>query len=174
MERHFTVSGFLSTSGRTALHWHRIGKWLPAGGHIEEHEDPVQAVLREVFEETGIEAEVLSTVSAYPHSQPVQIPPPVTIGIYDLSADSHSVGAHQHIDFVYFTVPAFSSQPDLPDDGHKWQWVDEATLRERAVLRTPSEGASRGGQEWPIEEDVRQLALASIEASRLRHSDGAS
>ena len=57
MERHFTVSGFVSQAGKTALHWHRLGLWLPPGGHIEADEDPIQAVLREVQEETGLAAD---------------------------------------------------------------------------------------------------------------------
>ena len=61
MERHLTVSGFVVHEGRVALHWHRkIGAWLPAGGHIEPGEDPVEAALREVREEFALEAAVLS------------------------------------------------------------------------------------------------------------------
>ena len=65
--RHFTATGFLSHDGRTALHWHRLGKWLPPGGHLEENEDPVQTVLREIEEETGIPARVIETATAYDH-----------------------------------------------------------------------------------------------------------
>jgi 8-oxo-dGTP pyrophosphatase MutT (NUDIX family) len=59
MERHFTVSGFLVEGDRTMLHWHKkLQLWLPPGGHIDPDEDPIQAVEREVREETGIEAVV--------------------------------------------------------------------------------------------------------------------
>ena len=44
MERHFTATGFVSHDGRTALHWHRFGLWLPPGGHVEPNEDPIEAV----------------------------------------------------------------------------------------------------------------------------------
>ncbi len=60
--RHMTVTGFLVFGGRVLLHWHRRNQlWLPMGGHIELNEDPIQAVLREVLEESGVEAEVLPT-----------------------------------------------------------------------------------------------------------------
>jgi len=36
--------------------------WLPAGGHNRADEDPVQAVLREVLEVTGLAVEVVPTV----------------------------------------------------------------------------------------------------------------
>ena len=54
------------TTGETALHWHRLGLWLPPGGHIEPNEDPIQAVLREIEEETGVEALIVPTSTPYP------------------------------------------------------------------------------------------------------------
>lgn len=162
MERHFTVSGFVSDGERTALHWHRIQKWLPAGGHIEQDEDPIEAVLREVKEETGIDVEVLPTVEPFGHTRPPQLPPPVTIGIYDLDADGHADGRHQHIDFVYFTRPLNGASLELPGGDETWEWVHETTLRTNPQLAVASCGA-----EMPIEDDVRRLALASIAASRV-------
>jgi len=52
--RHFTATGFVVHDGCVLLHWHpKVKAWLPPGGHIDENEDPVQAVLREVWEESG-------------------------------------------------------------------------------------------------------------------------
>ena len=36
---------------------HGEGTWAPPGGHIEFKEDPRDAVIREVFEETGLKVE---------------------------------------------------------------------------------------------------------------------
>lgn len=158
MERHFTVSGFVSQGGQTALHWHRLGLWLPPGGHIEANEDPIQAVRREVLEETGIEVDVLGEV-AFAHAGPPQLPPPVTIGAYNIERDSGASTAHQHIDFVYFTKPVPDACLDLPaTDG--WVWVDEATLIESTKLAPPE------GPPTAIPEDVRRLGLAAIAAAR--------
>jgi 8-oxo-dGTP pyrophosphatase MutT (NUDIX family) len=158
MERHFTVSGFVSQGGRTALHWHRLGLWLPPGGHIEPNEDPIQAVVREVLEETGIEVEVLGK-PPFPHTKPAQLPPPVTIGIYDIGFDIHTLGPSQHIDFIYFTRPVAGAPLDLPtSDG--WAWVDESTLAESTELAPPE------GPPTAIPEDVRRLGLAAIAAAR--------
>ena len=161
MERHFTATGFVSHDGRTALHWHRFGLWLPPGGHVEPNEDPVEAVLREVFEETGIAVEVLATAQPFAHAHPTQLPPPVTIGIYDIERDAHMPGPHQHIDFVYFTRPAAGSSLELPGGAEGWLWVDEQTLRGSVPLPLPSHGSSK-----PAPDDVRQLGLAAIEAVR--------
>jgi 8-oxo-dGTP pyrophosphatase MutT (NUDIX family) len=62
MIRHFTATGFVVRDHKTILHWHkRLQQWMPPGGHIEENEDPLEAVLREIKEETGISAEVFAT-----------------------------------------------------------------------------------------------------------------
>ncbi len=162
MERHFTVSGFVSQDGQTALHWHRLGLWLPPGGHIEANEDPIQAVLREVLEETGIEVAVLGTPT-FAHAEPAQLPPPVTIGVYNIERDSSTSTPHQHIDFVYFTRPRPGANLDLPtSDG--WAWVGEDALLEAAELAPPD------GPPTAIPEDVRHLGLAAIAAERAARS----
>ncbi|MCC6236834.1 MAG: NUDIX domain-containing protein [Dehalococcoidia bacterium] len=157
MERHFTVSGFVSEGGRTALHWHRHGLWLPPGGHIERDEDPVQAVIREVLEETELHVQVLGQIPLG-ITEPPQLPPPVTIGVYDIPRDSRTDGPHQHIDFVYFTRPLPGSSLQLPEV-LGWTWVDEQQLREGATLTPPD------GPPTPIPDDVRRLGLAAIAAA---------
>jgi 8-oxo-dGTP pyrophosphatase MutT (NUDIX family) len=167
LQRHFTVSGFVSHGGRTALHWHRLGLWLPPGGHIEPNEDPIEAVRREVLEETGIEVEVLPTAAPFAHIEPPQLPPPVTIGVYDIERDRHTPEAHQHIDFVYFTRPVPGASLDLPASDEGWLWVEEGALLDEApCLDLPTRhGPSKSAR---VPDDVRRLALASIEASRTR------
>lgn len=41
------------------VHHKKLNKWVQPGGHIEEHEDPEQAAIREVKEETGLDIELL-------------------------------------------------------------------------------------------------------------------
>jgi 8-oxo-dGTP pyrophosphatase MutT (NUDIX family) len=146
--RHFTVTGFVSHQRRTALHWHKFGIWLPPGGHIEPDEDPVGAVLREVREETGLAVEIVPATAAFAYQDPPQLPSPVTIGVYDISnGDGQLPDPHQHIDLIYFTRPV-EDDPRLPDDGHRWEWVDADTLRTSTTIK----------------HDVRVLGLAAIEA----------
>jgi 8-oxo-dGTP pyrophosphatase MutT (NUDIX family) len=55
---HVTSSAIVvGDDGRVLLHLHkRLGLWLQPGGHVDPGEDPRDAVLREVTEETGLEA----------------------------------------------------------------------------------------------------------------------
>jgi 8-oxo-dGTP pyrophosphatase MutT (NUDIX family) len=159
LPRHFTVTGFVSIAGRTALHWHpRLQRWLPPGGHIEADEDPVQAVLREVAEETGLAVEIVGALPfAYAH--PPQLAVPAAMAVYDIPRDGSLPGPHQHIDLIYFTRP-LDPAPALPEDEDCWAWVDEATLQRRPAV---FEARGRRGE---VAEDVRELALAAIAAVR--------
>lgn len=58
--RHFTVAVFVVHEGRVLLNVHpKLGIWLPPGGHIELNELPDEAAVREVQEETGVQAELV-------------------------------------------------------------------------------------------------------------------
>jgi 8-oxo-dGTP pyrophosphatase MutT (NUDIX family) len=149
VQRHFTVTGFLVDGDRTALHWHRKNQmWLPAGGHIEPDEDPVQAVVREVLEETGIEAEVVSPARTYSFATPAQLPPPMLILVEDIAE-----GPHQHIDMIYALRPRVAAAR-LADE---FRWVTESQLRADEALAVASCGV-----DMPVPEDVRTLALEAI------------
>ncbi|MFA7248540.1 MAG: NUDIX domain-containing protein [Dehalococcoidia bacterium] len=159
MPRHFTVTGFVSVGGRTALHWHpRLDRWLPPGGHVEPDEDPVEAVLREVREETGLDVEVIAEMP-FAYDFPPQLPAPAAIAVYDIPRDGSLAGPHQHIDLIYFTRP-LTPTPVLPADDHRWAWVDEATLQHRPAF------FEERGRRAEVAEDVRELALAAIAAAR--------
>ncbi|MDE2837157.1 MAG: NUDIX domain-containing protein [Chloroflexota bacterium] len=154
--RHFTATAFVVQDGATLLHWHpKLGMWLPPGGHVEANEDPVQAVLREVEEETGIRAEVVPPPDfADHHAHPVQIPPPLTILIEDIGDPVD--GFHQHIDFIYACRPA-APMTSLPDG---WRWVTEEELAAGVTLDRPGAAA-----ESPPD-DVRLCAAQAFRAVR--------
>ena len=140
--RHFTATGFVVHEDATLLHWHRkVKMWLPPGGHIEENEDPVQAVLREVEEETGVQVEVVPTGTPINLDYPEQVHAPFTIEIEDI--DDPVQGWHQHIDMIYFCKPV--GIPKAVNEG--WVWVSKDELGERcgAGFRGWRRGAAAGG-----------------------------
>ena len=150
--RHFTATGFVVHNDATLLHWHpKVKMWLPPGGHIEANEDPVQAVLREVEEETGVQAEVVPTGTPIDLDYPQQVHAPFTIEIEDI--DDPVQGWHQHIDMIYFCKPIGS--PARVNDG--WQWVSKNDLANGRPLETGR------GIAVPPPEDVRVLAAHAFE-----------
>lgn len=59
--KHFTASALIINKAKVLLvHHKKLDVWLYPGGHIEEYENPDEALIREVKEETGLEIEVLS------------------------------------------------------------------------------------------------------------------
>jgi 8-oxo-dGTP pyrophosphatase MutT (NUDIX family) len=123
MIRHFTATGFVVHQDKLLLHWHqKVKAWLPPGGHIEANEDPVQAVLREIEEETGIKAEVVAKVPDLTVRYPDQVASPYTILLEDIYDPIE--GLHQHIDMIYFCRPIIMGSP-LKDG---WIWVSRADL----------------------------------------------
>jgi len=130
--RHFTSTAFVVNNGYLALHWHaKVQTWLPPGGHLEENEDPVQAVLREVEEETGLTVEIVPTGSQFDLEYPSQVIPPFTIMVEDIY-DSDK-GHHQHIDMIYICCPTSPANPTELNEG--WLWVSRDSLTEGIPLK---------------------------------------
>ncbi|OBU11242.1 NUDIX hydrolase [Morganella psychrotolerans] len=108
--KHFTASGLISDNrGHFLLHLHpKLGIWLPPGGHIEENEEPQDAVLREIHEETGLDCRVISwDTQAQQHITPLPevdvLPLPMAI-LKEFIRDKKT-GEHRHIDMVYWCRP---------------------------------------------------------------------
>ncbi len=158
MTQHFTCTGFVVEGDKTLLLWHqRLQMWVPPGGHLEADEDPVTAVLREIREETGLEADVLPLSQTFPFSYPGQIVPPYTI----LLEDSPEPGEpHKHMDLIYFCRPANNASL-RPPEGAVVTWVDENALHSNQPIALPAFGLSA-----PASDDVCALALAAIRLAR--------
>ena len=159
LERHFTATGFVVQDAATLLHWHaKLRAWMPPGGHVIPNEDPVQAVLREVEEETGIEVEVVPVHSIeWDLGHPTLVAPPLTIMVEDI--DDPVDGPHQHIDFIYVCRPA--APVGAAPVG--WRWVTREELAVGVSLKRD------GAVDVPPPDDVRLLAA---EAFRLVGDSG--
>ena len=158
MNRHFTCTGFLVEGDKTLLLWHqRLRMWVPPGGHLEPNEDPLTAVLREIREEAGLEAQVLPLNQTFPFAYPGQIAPPYTI-LLENSTEADE--PHQHIDLIYFCRPTDNASL-YPPQGAIVTWVDEEALRANRPLDLPGCGVAA-----PVSEDVQMLALTAIRLAR--------
>ncbi len=105
LKKDFTSTGYVMNPERTKLLviFHiKLQKWLPAGGHIEKNELPHDAALREVFEETGVRARIISDDFDLELNGDVdcQIPRPYGI-LYQIIPQSSKNVEHIHVDFVY-------------------------------------------------------------------------
>ncbi|EMF4672776.1 NUDIX domain-containing protein [Providencia stuartii] len=127
-DKHFTATALLrNQKGEFLLHKHRkLGCWLPPGGHLEDNEEPQDAVMREVREETGLDCRVIDC--AYPTATKVTgcekvtaLPMPLAI-LKEFITDKEK-GAHWHIDMVYLCE--LVSPDKTPDPAFCWVPFEE-------------------------------------------------
>jgi len=129
--RHFTATVYVVEGGAVALHHHdRLGIRIPPGGHVDRDELPHEAGLREVREETGLDAELLDDTDAVGAPDGRALPQPRHQMLYDIDVRDGEV-AHQHVDHTYYaTVDARTIDPAGDDeaDPDAWAWYDRSAL----------------------------------------------
>jgi ADP-ribose pyrophosphatase YjhB (NUDIX family) len=123
MTRDFTATAFVYWQGKTLLHKHKkLDIWLPCGGHIDPHELPDDAAIREVFEESGVEIELLGE-KALRIDEPKQLIRPRGIQL------EHIHEGHEHIDLIYFAKPVITYNGFLRDDDPSLGWYSPENLQ---------------------------------------------
>ena len=94
--KEFVVEGYVIKDNSVLLVYHKkIGMWLPPGGHIEKHETPEEALVREIKEETGLEVEIINQVKPDKKFSVRLLYQPTHIQLEDIK------GTHYHIDLIY-------------------------------------------------------------------------
>jgi ADP-ribose pyrophosphatase YjhB (NUDIX family) len=140
--RDFTATTFVVHEGRTLLLLHRkLGKWFPPGGHIDPHELPDQAAIREVREESGLEVELLARGGRL--GDVLMLPQPYCILLEDIGP------GHQHIDLIYFARVCGGSLAHAEREAHAARWLTWEALDDPEIA-----------------EDIRELGRRAIESFR--------
>ena len=153
-ERHFTGTAYIVHEQHTLLLWHHaLRMWLPPGGHCEPNEDPVQTVLREAFEESGLRVEVIPPSGLLTVSNLVVLPPPAAILVEEIVREDQPF--HHHIDHDHDHPVNFATP--IPHGPHSW--VRRSDLESRFSLKAPD------GSLVPVAEDVRLLGLQALDAA---------
>lgn len=97
----FTVEVYIVHKNKILLRMHdRFKIWLSVGGHIELDEDPVEAGIREVKEEVGLDVKIVGTVNDLEKNEFEyrEILVPRHVGRHKVN------DVHDHVMFVYFAT----------------------------------------------------------------------
>jgi ADP-ribose pyrophosphatase YjhB (NUDIX family) len=140
--RDFAATTFVVYQGCTLLLQHRkLGRWLPPGGHIDPHELPHEAAIREVREESGLEVELLDQGRTLGCVQVLPQP-------YCILLEAIGPG-HQHIDFIYFARVRGGQLAHADREASAARWFSWEELESSEIA-----------------EDIRELGRRAIESCR--------
>jgi 8-oxo-dGTP pyrophosphatase MutT (NUDIX family) len=114
---HITASGLVIKDDKALLIFHPyIKQWFQPGGHIDDGEEPIDAAIREVFEETGV---VCKSLNEFLH--------PIDIDLHEISANpKKGENAHLHIDLL-FVLQVIEERDSLEDIQKEWVPFDQIT-----------------------------------------------
>jgi 8-oxo-dGTP pyrophosphatase MutT (NUDIX family) len=112
---HITASGLVVHSKKVLLIFHPyIKSWLQPGGHIDDGESPIDAAIREVYEETGI-VSVLDS----------EAPEPIDIDVHEIPENpTKGEAAHLHIDLLY-CLKVLRQEKSQEDIAYAWISFDK-------------------------------------------------
>lgn len=134
----YTASVYVVHEDAVLLRMHeKYGKWLPPGGHIELHEDPNTAALREVKEETGLEVQLAGSIPNTTEGTHtfINLIPPVYMNMHQIKTDS----AHQHCDHIYFAIATTRTLTPHEDEASvEMRWFTKQELEDPTYELWPS------------------------------------
>ena len=109
MRHDLVATGLVLTPARDQVllvYHHKFQKWLPPGGHLEPNELPHECALREVREETGVNARLIPYGAQLGIKNEVesQLPTPFVM-LHEFIPASAKDEAHMHIDFIFLMEP---------------------------------------------------------------------
>jgi 8-oxo-dGTP diphosphatase len=121
----FTVTVFIVYKDTCLLvHHPRYGQWIPVGGHVELDEDPDQALLREIAEETGLEVEILCDKPKFSSARAKPLYTPNYMDVHEANPP------HKHISLTYFARATHNNHA-MSDEHSDMRWFSVADLEDQ-------------------------------------------
>jgi 8-oxo-dGTP pyrophosphatase MutT (NUDIX family) len=155
--RDWAATTFVVHNNKTLLLQHRkLRKWLPPGGHVDPHELPDVAALREVVEETGLHVALLDTGAALGTVR--RLAQPLCI------LQESITPSHEHIDLIYVAFVISGNIAAPAREGQPWRWYSWDDLEAPEVPTDVCDLGRRAIElvaDWEREQaDVRHQASA--------------
>lgn len=127
-EKHYTASVWIisKTFPKKILliHHKKLEKWLQPGGHIERFENPLEAAIREVKEETGLDISFLRQEVKVVNSDESMLPLPGFL-MEHVVPSTAGKPAHFHIDISYIVELSEQSLKPQLDEVYEIGWFSK-------------------------------------------------
>lgn len=133
LNKHFTASAVIIKDGKILLIWHnKLNVWLYPGGHIEENENPDDAVIREVKEETNLDVKIIQNPNQNLATNTVKVlHNPYTILEEQIGDVNEN---HYHIDMVYLCEPINENIKIRETEVKKYKWCTIDDIKEMEMF----------------------------------------
>lgn len=122
----FTVEVFIVYRNTVLLMKHdKYDIWLGIGGHIEPDEDPIQAAVREVKEEVGLDVKLVGDKKDFIVDDFQELLAPNFMNRHRIS------DTHEHVAFTYFATSTSDKivQGDT-ERSEEWKWFTAKELHD--------------------------------------------
>lgn len=133
-EKHLTASIWITTPEKPKkillIHHKKFDKWIQPGGHVEQFENPLECIIRETIEETGIDITPFFSTKLIGEQKLLPLP---TYFFEEIVPPHKEQPEHFHLDCMY-----------------------HITLPEQPVVR---EEAGANDIRWFTLEETRQLLI---------------
>lgn len=127
------VGAFIVYQQRVLLVLHAaLKRWLPVGGHMELHEDPIQALEREIKEECGLTVEILGDRPAITSPGTTFLQRPRFLDIHDISP------THRHIGIMYVARAQTDAITLAADEHDAIRWFSREDLSDPTYAIAPA------------------------------------
>jgi len=128
----YTANAYIVYDDKVLLVDHKkLKTWMPVGGHIELDEDPEEALLREVQEESGLEVEIIGERPNVSDSGVKPLIPPVFMDIHDIDE------IHRHVGLVYFSKAKGDRVKLAEKEHHDIRWFTQTELQDASFNIRP-------------------------------------
>jgi len=134
----------VNKENQVLLTWNKVLQtWIPVGGHINAGETPMDAIRREVEEETGLEFDLYGDFNRQDNGN-VEI---IKFHRFQIEAVPHH---KSHMNFVFFAKALSKLKRKETDEKEKLRWFNKKELSEEKTML----------------ESVRSVALRALEVVR--------
>jgi 8-oxo-dGTP pyrophosphatase MutT (NUDIX family) len=137
--KHYTASMFVINKSKDGwkilfVHHKKFDRWMIPGGHVESYENPVEAVLRETFEETQTTPKIVSFIHReVPGTDSTWLLSPEYF-FEQLIPARKDEAEHYHLDCCYVGIVNDDSMAHRAEESNDIAWFDLQEIRENTSM----------------------------------------